>query len=56
MELRLTKSLTLTSLWASSADDKLIIFFIIFPIKQDLTFRANCLYFNILSAENFTQY
>ena len=33
--------LTLTTLWATSADDKLIFCFT-FPRKQDLTFNANC--------------
>ena len=35
--------LTLSMLWANSADDKLIFFFLIFPRKQDLTVHANCL-------------
>ena len=35
-------SLTLSMLWAHSADGKLI-FFLILPRKQDLTFHANCL-------------
>ena len=30
--------LTFTTLWVNSKDDKLIIFFLIFPRKQDLTF------------------
>ena len=34
---------TFTTLWAFSADDKLIILFLILPRKQDLTFHANCL-------------
>ena len=37
---------TFTTLFANSADDKLVIFFLInyFPRKPDLTFRANCLH------------
>ena len=38
-------TLTFTTLWAFSADDKLMIFFLIFPSKLDLTFHANCLLF-----------
>ena len=30
--------------WANLADLKLVIFFLIFPRKQDLTFHANCLH------------
>ena len=30
-------------LWGNSADDRLMIFFLFFPRKQDLTFHANCL-------------
>ena len=36
-------TLTFTTLWAFSAKDKLMIFFLFFPKKQDLTFHANCL-------------
>ena len=56
------------TLKANSADDKLMIFFLIFPRKQDLTFHANLhemskpvsgknkkKKFNKSSAENFTQ-
>ena len=35
--------LTFTTLWAFSADDKMMLFFLFFPRKQDLTFHANCL-------------
>ena len=35
---------TITTLWANSANYKLMIIFLIFPIKQDLVFHANCLY------------
>ena len=31
------------TVWANSATDKFVIFFFIFPRKQDLTFHANCL-------------
>ena len=34
---------TLTMLWANSADDKLMMFFLFFPRKEDLTLHANCL-------------
>ena len=37
------QSLTFTTLWANSADNKLVISFLIFPRKQDLTFHAKCL-------------
>ena len=57
--------LTFTTLWAFSADDKLMIFFLFFSKKQDLTFYAKChilfsgknkkKYFKMSSAENFTQ-
>ena len=33
------KPLTWTTIWANSADDKLVIFFLIFPRKQDSTFQ-----------------
>ena len=36
-------TLTFTTLRANSADDKLMIFFFVFPRKQDLAFHANCL-------------
>ena len=36
-------SFTFTTLWPNSADKKLVIFFLFFPEKQDLTFHANCL-------------
>ena len=36
-------TLTFTTLWANSADDRLMIFFLIFTKKQDLAFHANCL-------------
>ena len=36
--------LTFTTLLANSADDKLMILFLIFPTQQDLTFHANCLH------------
>ena len=39
-----TQVLTFTTLWSESADNKLLIFFLIFPQKQDLTFHANCLH------------
>ena len=42
---------TFSTLWANSADDKLNIFIIIFPRKQDLTFHANCLQWRF-SGEN----
>ena len=35
-------ALTFTTLWAFSADDKLMIFFLFFKKKKDLTFHANC--------------
>ena len=34
-------NLPFTVLWANSANDKFIIFFLIFPRKQDLTFHAH---------------
>ena len=34
-------SLTVTALWADSADDKLMIIFLVFPRKQDLTFEMS---------------
>ena len=34
---------TFTTLWANSAEDKLIICFLIWPKKQDSTFHAKCL-------------
>ena len=39
-------TLTITTLWADSAKDKLIIYiyFFCFPSKQGLTFHANCLH------------
>ena len=37
------KYLTFITHLANSADDKLVVFFLIFPRKQDLTFHANCL-------------
>ena len=37
--------LTLNMIWANSADDKLMICFLIFPRKHDLTFHAYCLQF-----------
>ena len=58
--------ITFTSLWANLTDVKLMFFlvFLFFPRKQDLTFHANCLYWdlfsgktrkdNITSVENFT--
>ena len=33
-------TLAFTTLWAFSVDDKLMIFFLFFPEKQDLTFHA----------------
>ena len=39
----LTFTTVFTTLWANS-DDKLMIFFLIFPRKQDLTFHVNCLH------------
>ena len=36
------QGLTFTTLWANSADDKYVIIFLIFPIKHDLKFHANC--------------
>ena len=36
-----TLILTFTSHWANFVDEKLIIFFLIFPRKQDLKFHAN---------------
>ena len=58
-----SKQFTFPTLWAFSADDKLMIFFLFFPRKQDLTFLANCLnlhemsnpVFKMSSAGNFTQ-
>ena len=38
----LWKNLTATTLSVNLADDKLMIFFLIFPRKQGLTFLANC--------------
>ena len=35
--------LTLNTLWANSADKKLMIYFLIFPRKQNMSFHANCL-------------
>ena len=35
-------SLAFSTLWTNAADDKLIIFFLFFPRKQNLTFYANC--------------
>ena len=37
------KHLTFTTLLASSADEKLMTLFLLFPRKQDLIFHANCL-------------
>ena len=37
-------SLIFTALWSNSAVDKLMIFFLFFPRKQDLTFHTNSLY------------
>ena len=34
--------LTVTTLWANSADDKFGDIFLIFPRKQDLSFHASC--------------
>ena len=39
----LWSDLTLTTLWANSTDDKLMIFFSYFPRKQAFAFHANCL-------------
>ena len=41
--------LILTNLLANSADDKLVIFFLIFPRKQDLTFHAKLIAWNAKS-------
>ena len=40
----ISNPLTFTTDWANSADDKLVIFFLTFSKKQDLTFHPNCLY------------
>ena len=40
--------LTFTTLWAYSVDVKLVIFFLFFPPKQDLTFHANSLHVDYL--------
>ena len=39
----LNGTLTFTTLWTNSADDKVMIFFFFLRRKQDLTFHANCL-------------
>ena len=41
LKLLIVLSLTFTTLWANSAEDKLMIFYIIFPRKQVLTIHAN---------------
>ena len=53
----LWQTFTFTTLWTNLADDKLMIFFLIFPRKLVLTFHANCLqkYFNMSSVKKFTQ-
>ena len=33
-----------TIVWANSADDNLMIFFLFFPANRDSTFHANCLH------------
>ena len=42
-EYRIRNTSIFTTLWAYSADDKIIVFFSYFPRKQDLTCHANCL-------------
>ena len=44
-------SIDFTTLWANSAHNKLMIFFLFFSRKQDLTFHTNCLhwYFDYFS-------
>ena len=41
------QGLTFTTLWANSAENKLVIFFLFFSRKQDLTFHTNCLLWNV---------
>ena len=36
--------LAITTLWANSAGDNLVILFLFFPRKKDLTFHENCLH------------
>ena len=42
-------SITFTTLWANSADDKLVIFFLIFPRKQAFACHANCLPWHVIA-------
>ena len=44
------------TLWANAEDNKLVIFFLFFPRKQDLTFHANCLHWKarLMSTHNIS--
>ena len=54
-----TGELTFTTLWANSADNKLLIYFLFYPRKQDLTnpdfWEKSEKDFKMSGAENFTQ-